>query len=116
MPFPNKNQTFKKGQTGNPNGRPKLPDLKEVMAKVLSEEVKGKSSLESILKAIKGKANKGDVRAAELLLKYTYSMPVQKHDVSTLGEKVNTTTVIVHNNDMAKKLQELEKQGLNEMK
>jgi hypothetical protein len=59
---------FKKGQSGNPNGRPKLPDLKEAMAKLLAEEKDGKTALDAILAALRAKAAKGDVRAAQELL------------------------------------------------
>lgn len=70
---------FKKGQTGNPNGRPKLPDLKEAMAKILGEEKDGRNALEAILSALRSKAAKGDVRAAELLFKYTYRQASNEH-------------------------------------
>lgn len=78
---------FKKGQSGNPNGRPKLPDLKEAMAKILGEEKDGKIALEAILAGLRAKAVRGDARAAELLLKYTYSQPTQKI------EQVGTPTI-----------------------
>ncbi len=73
---------FKKGQTGNPKGRPKLPDLKEAMANILGEEKDGRNALEAILAALRSKAARGDAKAAELLLKYTYSQPVQKIEQS----------------------------------
>lgn len=78
---------FKKGQSGNPNGRPKLPDLKEAMAKILGEEKDGKIALEAILAGLRAKAVRGDARAAELLLKYTYSQPTQKI------EQIGTPTI-----------------------
>ncbi len=72
---------FKKGQTGNPNGRPKLPDLREAMAKVLAEEKDGMSALEAILKALRVKATKGDVRAAQELLDRGFGKAKQSVDV-----------------------------------
>ena len=68
---------FKKGQTGNPKGRPKLPDLKEAMAKVMAEEKDGMTALEAILKALRMKAAKGDVRAAQELLDRGYGKALQ---------------------------------------
>ena len=85
-PIPN-NKPFKKGQSGNPKGRPKLPDLKEAMAKVLGEEKDGNSALEAILKAQRMKAAKGDTRAAEFLLDRGYGKAKQViEDVA--GEKL----------------------------
>lgn len=63
---------FKKGQTGNPNGRPKkIPAIDELLADVLGEQ-DGKSVAKDIINALVTKAKKGDVRAAELLLERTY--------------------------------------------
>lgn len=33
---------FKKGEVANPNGRPKMPNLKDAIAKILAEEKDGK--------------------------------------------------------------------------
>jgi hypothetical protein len=68
---------FKKGESGNPKGRPKLPDLKEAMAKVMAEEKDGMTALEAILKALRMKAAKGDVRAAQELLDRGYGKALQ---------------------------------------
>lgn len=60
---------FKKGTTGNPNGRPKkLPDLQMLLAEVLGKETNGKTAAQKILDALQKKAARGDVRASELLL------------------------------------------------
>ena len=73
--FPHK---FKKGRTGNPNGRPrKLPELDKLLADVLGEEKDGITAGEAILKALRAKASKGDVRAAEVLLDRAYGKPKQ---------------------------------------
>jgi hypothetical protein len=64
---------WKKGQTGNPAGRPKkIPELRELLANVLGDEKDGKTAAEAILMALRAKATKGDVRAAELLLDRAY--------------------------------------------
>jgi hypothetical protein len=64
---------MKKGQTLNPKGRPKkIPELRELLANVLGDEKDGKSAAEAILMALRNKAIKGDVRAAELLLDRAY--------------------------------------------
>jgi len=69
---------FKKGQSGNPNGRPKkLPDIDELLGNVLGEEKDGLTAAEAILKALRLKATKGDVRAAEVLLDRGYGKAKQ---------------------------------------
>lgn len=69
---------FKKGQTGNPNGAPKkLPDLQVLLAEVLGEEKDGKTAAFAILAALRAKAAKGDVRAAEVLMNRSYGLPKQ---------------------------------------
>jgi len=52
----------------NRKGRPKLPDLSEAIAKILADEKDGMTALEAILAALRAKAAKGDVRAAQELL------------------------------------------------
>lgn len=74
---------FKKGQSGNPKGRPrKLPELKSLLDEVMGEEGAGMSAMEAMLKRIRKKAIDGDLRAAELLLKYSYGMPKQSVELS----------------------------------
>ena len=69
---------FKKGQSGNPNGRPKkLPELDKLLADVLGEEKDGLTAAEAILKALRMKAAKGDIRAAEVLLDRAYGKAKQ---------------------------------------
>lgn len=69
---------FKKGQTGNPKGRPKkLPALDKLMADIMGEEKNGKSAAEAILMAIRAKASRGDIKAAELLLDRAYGKAKQ---------------------------------------
>jgi hypothetical protein len=81
-PIPN-SKPFKKGQSGNPNGRPrKLPELDKLLADVLGEEKDGITAGEAILKALRAKATKGDVRAAEVLLDRAYGKPKQTHDTN----------------------------------
>ena len=86
---------FKKGQSGNPKGRPKLPDIKAAMAKVLAEEKDGMDALEAVLKALRTRAIKGDVRAAQELLDRGYGRSKQSIDHTTDGEKITGFTVEV---------------------
>ena len=69
---------FKKGQSGNPNGRPRvLPELKEILSKDLSEESNGYSKLEVIIKQLNTKAARGDLRAIQEVLDRFYGKPNQ---------------------------------------
>jgi hypothetical protein len=64
---------WKKGQSGNPKGRPKkIPDLHSSLAMIMSEEQNEKSALDAILLRLRAEALKGNLRAAELLLRYCY--------------------------------------------
>jgi hypothetical protein len=72
------NTQFKKGVSGNPNGKPKkIPQLDILLADVLGEEKDGIEAAKAILMALRSKAVKGDVRAAEVLLDRAYGKASQ---------------------------------------
>jgi len=74
---------FKPGKSGNPSGRPrKLPELDKLLAEVLGDEKDGKTAAEAILSALRSKAARGDVRAAEILLDRAYGKSKQTLDMS----------------------------------
>jgi len=83
-----KRKPFKKGDPRiNRKGRPKMPDLSEAIAKILNEEKDGKTALEAILAALRAKAAKGDVRAAQELFDRGYGKASQliiNDDLNTL--------------------------------
>lgn len=82
---------WKKGVSGNPAGRPKkLPELRELLANVLGDEKDGKTAAEAILMALRAKATKGDVRAAELLLDRAYGKAAMNIEL-----EANVNTVIM---------------------
>jgi hypothetical protein len=86
MAFPNDDTKFKPGQSGNPNGRPKkLPKLDELLADVLGEDKDGIEAAKAILMALRAKATKGDVRAAEVLLDRAYGKSKQTVDLNHSG-------------------------------
>lgn len=99
---PKGSKPFKKGETGNPNGRPrKLPDLDKLMAEVLGEEKNGMTAGEAILKAMLAKATRGDVRAAQLLLDRGYGRAKDYLDITTDGERLTDgrPVIIMPNGD-----------------
>jgi len=86
---------FPKGKSGNPKGRPKLPDISEALAKILADEKDGTSALEATLMALRAKAVKGDIRAAEALLDRAFGKPRQSVDHTTGGDKLVPNTIKV---------------------
>jgi hypothetical protein len=73
---------FKKGQTGNPNGRPrKLPIIDDLLAEVLGDEQNGETIAKAILTKLSKKAIAGDVRAAEIILDRAYGKSKQAIDL-----------------------------------
>jgi len=72
-----KGNRWKKGESGNPKGRPKIPDLREAMSRLLAEEKGDLNALDAILKALFKRALSGDVRAAQELLDRGYGKAQQ---------------------------------------
>lgn len=63
-------------------GRPaKLPELTEIIAKILSEEKGGMQAAEAIILAHVSKAVKGDVRSANFVFGYAYGQPKQQYQI-----------------------------------
>jgi hypothetical protein len=62
---------------------PKLPDLDKLLADVLGEEKDGRTAAEVILMALRAKAAKGDIRAAEVLLDRAFGKAKQHVDLNT---------------------------------
>lgn len=82
---------FKKGESGNPNGRPpKLPAIDELLDEVLGKEEDGKPQAKAILEKLLSKAKGGDIRAIEILLDRAYGRSRQAVDLTSKGEAINT--------------------------
>lgn len=75
---------IKKGERRNPAGRPKaIPELRELLADILSQENDaGISAAKGILIALRNKALRGDVRAAELLLDRQFGKSITQVELS----------------------------------
>jgi hypothetical protein len=81
--FPNKATQFRSETQPEKNGRPKkLPELDKLLADVLGEDKDGIEAAKAILMALRSKATKGDVRAAEVLLDRAYGKSQQNVNVS----------------------------------
>ena len=100
---------FKKGdQRINRKGRPRvLPDLKNVIAQILSEEKQGLTGLEAVIRALLVKAVKGDTRAAQELLDRYYGKATQPIDHTTAGEKMTQIKIEVTKPEYAEALKKL---------
>jgi hypothetical protein len=75
---------------GNTNGgRPKkIPELRQLMADIMGEEgADGTTAMAAVVKRLRQQAIGGNMRAAELLLKYTYGMPKQSVELTGADDK-----------------------------
>jgi hypothetical protein len=90
---------FKKGQTGNPNGRPKgssLRDIKVVLQDLLSQEKNGTQLIDGLMSVVVNKALKGDLKAVDMLLSYTFGKATQRTEITGAeGEKIDFTINVV---------------------
>lgn len=93
-----KAKPFKKNDPRiNRNGRPKLPDINEALARVLAAEKDGINAAEAILMALRAKASKGDVKAAEYLLNRGYGKPKETHELK--GDLIPIGKVVIVHTD-----------------
>ena len=71
---------FKKGQSGNPKGRPKvIPELKDILTDVLGKtDTKGISEIQKVFARLLERAKRGDVKAAEVLFDRTWGKAKQE--------------------------------------
>ena len=93
---PPEHTKFKKGQSGNPNGRPKLRDIKEVISDLLGQEKNKQQLIDGLMTVIVNKALKGDLKADEMLLSYTYGKPTQKTEITGAdGEKIDFKVEVI---------------------
>ncbi len=83
----------------NKKGRPtKLPHLEALLANVLGEEKDGKTAAEAILMALRSKATRGDVRAAEVLLERAFGKVKQDLGIGNIDDKVITVELFSNGN------------------
>lgn len=96
---------FKKGKSGNPakqfskdyqpatrGPKRQLPDLKELVAKVLGNEINDVTVAEAILLMLAKKSLGGDLKAADMILDRSYGKPTQV--VENTGEQPLTIKIV----------------------
>ena len=85
-----KTQPGRNGGTLNVGGnhgegrKPKIPNLSDIMIKVMGDEKDEKTAMEAVFMSLRLRAIKGDVSAARLLIEYAYGKPNQ--NISVTGE------------------------------
>lgn len=77
---------WKKGQSGNPKGRPRKTELDQIIKDILGTETRGVTEAEAIIHAMVKRAKEGDVRAASLIFDRAYGRPKQAVEVTTPAE------------------------------
>jgi hypothetical protein len=66
-----------------------LPELKEALQKILSEEKDGITALDAVLKTLRNRALKGDVRAIQEILDRFYGKVKQEHSLEGIPPAIN---------------------------
>lgn len=90
---------FKKGYSGNPNGRqPRELTIPDILREVLDEEVDGKTRMNIIMKRVVQKAYEGERWAVEFIANRLEGTPKQ-----TIDQNVNNTNPVFIVKDKATK-------------
>jgi hypothetical protein len=93
---PPEHTKFKKGQSGNPKGRPPIRDIKVVLQDLLSQEKNGTQLIDGLMSVVVNKALKGDLKAVDMLLSYTFGKATQRTEITGAeGEKIDFTINVV---------------------
>ena len=100
---------WQKGQTGNPNGRPKdeLREIKTVIADLLKQQKNNQQLVDGFMTVVVNKALKGDLTAVDMLLSYCYGKPTQRTEI--VGEIETTVKDINLKKLSIEELRELER-------
>jgi hypothetical protein len=69
--------TLKSGGSKSPGRPKKIPELKEVLSRVMGEDKDGITAMEAVFMQLRKKAASGDIRAIQILLEYAYGKPKQ---------------------------------------
>ncbi len=86
------NPAWTKGVSGNPKGRKPKADclLSCIKSELDSKSINGKQTKEQVIAAaLVEMAERGNLKAIELLMSYTIVKPTQQLDLTTKGEAIN---------------------------
>jgi hypothetical protein len=101
-----KGKKFQKGQSGNPNGAPrKIPELDELIGKVLSDSKGDMTAAEAVLRSLLAKATSSthnqSVRAAEVLLERGWGKVQNNVDITSQGKAIQQPLIHINGNPPA---------------
>lgn len=103
--MPKEDTQFKKGKSGNPNGRPPGTfSLKSILQQEIQRQPKGKKlsyAMALIKKQLHQAIIDGDAQTQKLIWNYIEGMPIQ--DITSGGEKLPIPILNVLHNDIDKK-------------
>jgi endonuclease III len=88
---------FVKGQSGNPNGRPKRREVIDAMLAELKRKPHGQAkttNAELLAQTAVGQAISGDVTWAKLVMEYVYGKPVQPVDLEVRAYAEQVAAII----------------------
>jgi len=94
---------FKKGQSGNPNGRPKgsISITGEIKKKLQEAAGNGKTYLDLVIQKIIDKAIKdGDTATLRIMWSYIDGMPKQSTDITSNGKTIFLPSEILNKHDI----------------
>lgn len=97
---------WEKGESGNPNGRPKGAKNRSTIARYwlevnqnlknpLTGDTETMSQEDLMTLALIKKARDGDVNAYKALMDSSYGAPIQQTDITTDGQQINNVPQIV---------------------
>jgi len=103
----NPDGTFKEGVSGNPNGRPPGSlSLVKILKDELEKVPQGQQvsyAVAFIKKILHQALIDGDTNSQKMIMNYVDGMPLQKTDLTSLGEKINPIPIYggisQHNSD-----------------
>ena len=110
--MPKVSTSYKPGQSGNLNGRPKKEwTWRGLIVEAMEEiEAEGKPIKKHVAKALASKALQGDVQAIKEIGNRIDGMPKQSTDITSGGEKLPIPIlqgiIDVHSNNSSKKVEQ----------
>ena len=91
MAFPHDGKKFKKGQSGNPEGRPPLKPLIEQLKATGDPDEAFEEAIIQLKKLVK----KGNIKAIEYFLDRFYGKSKESLDLTSKGDSIRVPTIVI---------------------